>query len=294
MNRLATVSSAGLVAIGILCCASQLIAEPLVFSATGCGPYKPEEEPLLAKYVRDVNADGRSEFLVHLGDIVSGSKRAWPEEQYAKVAGLLKTSKIPVFVVPGDNEWNDLDNPDKGWEFWTKHYSEFEKQFEGAPRVRRQEARHENFAWTSKGVLLIGINLVGGKVHDAKEWDLRHRHNAEWVRENFTRSKDDVRAAVIFAQALPNKTHESFTRELATAAKEFGKPVLFLHADGHVWQVENPWMAPNLRRVMTDQVGRSPAVQVTVTDDPKQPFVFDRRLPMFFDDPRQARKKFDP
>src|SRR5947207_106357 len=73
-------------------------AEPLVFSATGCGPYQPEEEPLLAKYVELVNADGKSQFLVHLGDIVSGSKKAWPEEQYVKVAGLLKASKIPVFV----------------------------------------------------------------------------------------------------------------------------------------------------------------------------------------------------
>lgn len=254
-------------------------AEPLVFSATGCGPYQPEEEPLLAKYVDLVNADGKSQFLVHLGDVVSGSKKTWPEEQYAKVAGLLKASKIPVFVVPGDNEWNDLDNPDEGWKFWTKHFLSFEKQFKNAPAVNRQKERSENFAFATKGVLVVGINLVGGRVHDAKEWELRHKQNAAWVRENFSKEKASVRAAVIFAQALPNKTHESFTRELAAAAKEFEKPILFLHADGHVWQVEEPWMAPNLLRVMTDQIGKNPPVQVTVTDDPKKPFVFDRRIP---------------
>jgi hypothetical protein len=262
----------------VICTCAPLFAEPLVFSATGCGPYKPEEEPLLAKYIKDVNADGKSEFLVHLGDVVSGSRRDWSEEQYIKVAGLLKTSKIPVLVVPGDNEWNDLDKPAEGWKFWTRNFAEFEKHFDEAPRLRRQTVRSENFAWTSKGVLLIGINLVGGKVHDPKEWDLRHTQNAAWIRENFAKERAKVRAAVIFAQALPNKTHESFTKELAIAAKEFEKPILFLHADGHVWQVQESWMAPNLLRVMTDQVAKNPPVQVTVTDDARKPFEFDRRM----------------
>jgi hypothetical protein len=253
-------------------------ADPLVFSATGWGPYQPREEPLLERYVALVSADGRSEFLVHLGDIVGGHKKKWPESQYAKVAGLLKKSRVPVFVVPGDNEWNDLDDPDEGWRFWTKHFLHFDKQFPGGPEVRRQEARPENFAFESKGVLLIGLNLVGGRVHDKQEWATRHRQNADWVRESFRAARERVRAAVIFAQAEPNRTHEDFTRPLGEIAKEFGKPVLFLHADGHVWKVQERWLAPNLTRVMTDQLSRAPPVLVTVTDDPRRPFVFDRRL----------------
>jgi hypothetical protein len=263
---------------GLVACPEPASGEPLVFSATGCGPYKPAEEPLLERYLQLVNADGKSEFLVHLGDVVSGSKRFWPESQYAKVAGILKTAKVPVFVVPGDNEWNDLNDPAQGWRFWTKHFARFEENFKGFPPVRRQEVRSENFALTSKGVLLIGINLVGGRVHDKNEWQTRHRQNADWVLDNFVRSAEKTRAAVIFAQAQPTKEHEDFTKSLGEAARKFGKPVLFLHADGHVWEVQDPWMAPNLRRVMTDQISRAPPVQVTVTDDPKQPFVFDRRL----------------
>src|SRR4051812_2348504 len=86
-------------------------AEPLKFSATGCGPYKDAEEPLLEKYVKMVSEDGQSEFFIHLGDIVSGSKKVWPEAQYIKIANMLRKSKIPTFVVLGDNEYNDLDNP---------------------------------------------------------------------------------------------------------------------------------------------------------------------------------------
>src|SRR5688572_10107517 len=89
-------------------------AEPLRFSALGCGPYKAEEEAILEKQIEQVGADGKSEFLVHLGDIVSGAKKYWPEAQYAKVAGILRNSKVPTFVVLGDNEYNDLDNPAEG------------------------------------------------------------------------------------------------------------------------------------------------------------------------------------
>ena len=111
-------------------------------------PYKPQEEPLLERYVALVSADGLSEFLVHLGDIVHGNLKKWPEGQYAKVAGLLKKSRVPVFVLPGDNEWNDLDDPDEGWRFWTKHFLHFEKNFASAPKARHQEVRPENFAFT--------------------------------------------------------------------------------------------------------------------------------------------------
>lgn len=256
---------------------ANLHAEPLIFSATGCGPYKLEEEPLLEKYIQQVNADGKSEFLVHLGDIVSGSKKAWPESQYVKVADILKISKIPVLVVPGDNEWNDLDNPDQGWNFWTKHFTKFEQHFKNPPPLTRQQVRPENFAFEAKGVLVIGINLVGGRVHDMQEWKKRMQEDADWVAEWMNRS-DKTRAAVVLAQAMPAATVEPFFAELAKHAKKYGRPVLYLHADGHVWTVEKGWKAANITRVQTDQVGRNPAVQVTVTDDAAQPFVFDRRL----------------
>jgi len=253
-------------------------AQTLSFSATGCGPYKPEEEPLLERYVDLVNADGKSEFLVHLGDIVSGSKKKWPEAQYAKVAGILKASRIPVLIVPGDNEWNDLDNPDEGWKFWTKHFLRFEKNFKNPPPLQHQKIRPENWAFVSKGVLFVGINLVGGRVHDVKEWARRMKEDNDWVRICMKRFGPQVRAAVVLAQAEPAKSHDPFFKQFADDVEKFAKPVLYLHADGHVWQVHKSWMAANLLRVQTDQVGRNPPVLVTVTNDAKNPFEFDRRL----------------
>ncbi len=256
-------------------------AQALRFSATGCGPYADDEEPLLERYIDMVNKDDQSAFLVHLGDVVSGSKRRWPEEQYTKVANILKQSRKPTFVVLGDNEWNDLDNPQEGLQFWNSNFLNFDKQFPDPDLLQpqRQTVRPENFAFASKGVLIVGINLVGGRVHDRNEWATRMQQDVDWIGEQFELHKNDVRAAVILAQAKPSADLEPFFQPFAQLCTTWKKPVLYLHADGHVWQLEKGWKAENLWRVQTDQVRLNPPVLVTVTDQPgEEPFVFDRRL----------------
>lgn len=255
-------------------------AQVLQFAATGCGPYADDEEPLLEHYVDLVNNDGHSEFLVHLGDVVTGSKKQWPESQYAKVAGILKRSKVPCYVVLGDNEWNDLDNPAEGLEFWNRQFRDFEKHFPSVHKLTKQNSRLENFAFVSQGVLIIGLNLVGGRVQDKTEWETRLQQDAAWVAEQFAAHRHDTRAAVILAQARPAKDHETFFKLFTDSCVQWQKPVLYLHADGHVWQLEKGWRAPNIVRVQTDQVRLNPPVLVTVTEDANDPFQFDRRLDM--------------
>ncbi|MEQ1826823.1 MAG: hypothetical protein ABL921_12790 [Pirellula sp.] len=253
-------------------------SQELHFSATGCGPYAPDEEPLMIRHMELVNRDGRSEFLVHLGDVVSGSKRRWPESQYITAANILKKSKKPTFVVLGDNEWNDLENPAEGLDFWNRHFRDFERHFPQVATVEKQTQRPENFAFVSKGVLILGLNIVGGKVHDKSEWATRLQQDADWVAEQFGKHATDVRAAVVLAQARPLPEHDLFFKQLVDQCRAWTKPVLYLHADGHVWQVEKGWRAPNLWRVQTDQVKLNPPVIVSVTEDSSNPFVFDRRL----------------
>ena len=250
---------------------------PLVFSATGDGPRGEEDWDLLPAYFRLEKEDGETAFMVHVGDICPGRKTL-PEAYYQRVAALLKTCPIPLFIVPGDNEWNDLNDPPQAWKYWSRNFLGFEQNFPGAPKVRRQQERPENMAWTMHGVLLIGINLVGGRIHDAAEWKTRMRQDADWVRENFTREADHVRAAVVFCQAAPGPNQQPFVTAFVQAAKDFGKPVLFIHGDGHVWVHVAPWLAPNLQRIQVDKVAKGPPVKITVTTDPTHPFLFDRRL----------------
>lgn len=257
--------------------------ESVVFTAMGCGPYTPTAEQALKKYIELENVDPSSRFIVHCGDIVTGKVKDWPESQYESVAGILTTgNRIPTFIVPGDNEWNDQTDPDRHWGYWAKHFMKFDERWNlptGTDQVERQSTRPENFAFQMDHVLFIGINKVGGKVHDQVEWETRLEQNGQWVSKQLAAHQQDVHSAVIFAQASAASKIGKFQESLARAATEFEKPILYLHADGHKWTNEPGKYAANVTRVQLDVVNESfPPVQVRVTGDPDQPFVFDRRL----------------
>lgn len=271
-------------------------AEPLTFSAMGCGPYNADAAKAMPLFVRQLNEKKTSEFLVHLGDIVTGvDARAGTltDKNYSDVqVALTRGSKIPTYIVPGDNEWNDRPDPDTGWQQWIKYLLNLDRRFEKSWKTENQESRPENFAFVHKGVLIIGINLVGGRVHDAAEWKTRFAQNLEWIKAHFEKEKTNVRAAVILCQANPigfgkvgaqvAKTYGPFVEPFGKLAEVFEKPVLFLHADGHKWMVDNPWKdAPNVTRVQVDLIASQlPPVQVTVMDEAEKGsvFVFDRGL----------------
>lgn len=253
--------------------------KPVVFTAMGCGPYKPVDEVDLKRFIKIDNELATSAFMVHCGDIVTGKIKDWPESQYILVAEILtEGNRIPTFVVPGDNEWNDQDDPVAGWRKWMSHYFCFDAKWDPPAPVARQPERLENFAFVLDGVVFIGINKVGGKVHDKEEWATRLDDNAAWIEANLTKHGKRAHSAVIFAQAKAAGNTDRLVKGLAKSAAAFGKPILYLHADGHKWFVIEGDYAPNITHVQMDLISSNfPPIQVTVTGDAKQPWVFDRR-----------------
>ena len=303
------------VSLGWLSCAATAAADPVIFSAMGCGPYTPPDKPAVAFYVRQENRERTSEFLVHLGDVFKmplvkkpeagaaspATKTSQPEPpgpdqmpieaEYRWTADLLSNSNtIPTWIVPGDNEWNDLEDPVQGNKWWHKYYARFEERFQPAWKTERQPDRPENFTFTRKGVVFIGLNLVGGRVHDPAEWAVRLPDDAAWIKKVLTRpSMSEVRAAVILCQANPftikpgepKDKFKTFLIPFREAAAEWKKPLLFLHADGHVWTDDQPWPEKNIRRIQVDKWDvKFPTIQVTVGNDgdAKTMFTFNRRL----------------
>ncbi len=252
------------------------VLEPVVFYAMGDVPYSAEDDRLLPRQIGELPEDGL--FAVHVGDIKSGAAPC-DEDVYVKVSGMLSKSRLPTFVIPGDNEWNDCGDPDAAWAYWEKHFSRFDEHWQHRLSTFRQLEREENFSFVHQGVLFIGINLVGSRVHDADEWRQRLAQNAEWTRRNFAEFGSDVHAVVIFGHAQPNSTHDGYIKPLCDLAVQLDKPILYLHGDGHRWMHDHPFAAANILRVQVDQGGIAPPLKVTVTDDPDQPFQFDRRLP---------------
>jgi len=268
--------------------------KPLVFSAMGCGPYTGEDFRAIRHYINQENKIKTSEFLIHLGDINSGDmarQGKLTEAYYASINKLLTGGNtIPTYIVPGDNEWNDRPDPDVGWRHWTKHLGSLENHARGPWKTERQKIRPENFAFIRGDILIIGINLVGGRVHDRKEWIRRFRDNNDWIQAQFNAHKKTVKVAVVCCQANPiskakGKTHAKatfapFHDRFGKLGSAFKKPVLFLHADGHKWIVDQPWStAKNILRVQLDRVNATfPPVQISINPEAKNPFSFERRL----------------
>jgi len=122
---------------------------------------------------------------------------------------------------------------------------------------------------------MIGINLVGGRVHSQSEWNTRMQNDADWVDDQFQTKGSQVRAAVVYCQAGPNNSNRDlFYNQFRQSAAAFGKPVLLLHGDGHFWIYDQPFPEQNIYRIQVNMGGNEDPVQLTVNLNPVNPFVY--------------------
>jgi hypothetical protein len=140
------------------------------FSVMGDVPRTEEEKTILTDQILHHNARSTAQFMIHVGDIKSGSDPC-DEQVYKDVAAQLLMLDVPTFIVPGDNEWNDCQDPDKAWQFWEQYFLNFEQNWNIGWEVTHQQEQKENLAFVYHDVLFIGLNLVGGRIHDQEEWD---------------------------------------------------------------------------------------------------------------------------
>jgi hypothetical protein len=254
--------------------------EPLTFAVMGDVPYAEGEYDLLKKQLAEL--PNCAEFVVHVGDIKRGVLPC-TEGIYIRVAEVLRESKPPVFIIPGDNEWNDciLPTPKTAWGYWKKQFLRFDSRWNHKLPVRRQLSRLENFAMVQKEVLIIGVNLVGGRVHDKDEWDVRQGQDVKWLEEQFSAAGSEVVSAVVLGHAFPgSKDRMRFETGFLDVAKKFDRPIAYIHGDGHKWVHDRPWKkCQNVERIQVDQGGIAPPLLVTPPQSPGKPFVFDRRKP---------------
>lgn len=269
---------------GLLFCSQIAFAQkadvskkPVIFYAMGDVPYSEDEAAALPQQIQDIPDDAR--FVMHVGDIKRGFVPCL-SGVYQSVADRLKKSRQPLFIIPGDNEWNDCLIPSAAWDLWNEYFMRFEQNWQHQIPVFRQLEREENFSFVLDDVLFLGLNLVGGRVHDPEEWNVRHAQNFDWTKRNIERCGDQLRAVVIFGHAHPKTVHDDFFESLDRLALSTGKQFLYLHGDGHSWIQDRPFRAKNILRIQVDQGGHAPPLKVTVGTNLREPFIFDRRLPV--------------
>lgn len=268
----------GLISIVLICCSSKTVKvkskmSPVIFSVMGDVPRSEVEKILLQEQIRKHNKSSPAQFVFHVGDIKSGKSPCY-EDNYELVAGYLKQLNVPVFIVPGDNEWNDCEHPDQAWNYWEKHFMSFDQNWEVTFEVQRQQNYPVNIAFVQNDILFIALNLVGGRIHDQTEWDKMLQNAVEWVNLQF--QQKGVFAAIIFAQANPDDKHKLFMDQFLSLVQRFEHPVLLIYGDGHEWIYDETWQVPNLMRIQVDKGGIADPLQVTVTGNIVKKFEFER------------------
>jgi hypothetical protein len=125
----------------------------------------------------------------------------------------------------------------------------------------------ENVMWQAKGVLFVSFNLPGGSNNDTDPWygtpaqssaqtaEIAERTGADlrWLDAAFARAAEDNFTAVVLQfqadmwdtekGAAHQTAYEPIVQSIASHALAFGKPVLILNGDSHVYRSDNPLAA---------------------------------------------------
>ena len=210
------------------------------------------------------------EFLIHLGDIFTGDT-VCSIEDYSIIQEIMLESHLPVFVVPGDNEWNDCrrQDIDAGWDHWMDHFLEFENNWNHTFTILRQPHYEENFYFIHKRTLFIGLNIVAGRVHNATEWKTRLQSEYRWVKDIMELNLNDMKiadGAILMAHAHPSEDHREFFNPFRIFMKnelENKFPVLYLHGDGHNFlHTPNFHNQPNYLRIQHEGGTNEPVLKI--------------------------------
>lgn len=82
---------------------SEATSRTITFYAIGDVPYTDDQRKKLTGQMTSLKND--ADFLIHLGDIRSNNKLDCQNTEFSGLAEMLKLSPIPVFIIPGDNEY---------------------------------------------------------------------------------------------------------------------------------------------------------------------------------------------
>jgi hypothetical protein len=295
----------------LLALAAPALAAPLRFFALGDTPYS-EGEFLQLEGLLGEAAEARPAFVIHVGDIKSGTSIC-TDAYTARIAALFRSLPVPVAYTPGDNEWTDC------WRAGgdpMERLAGLRRDFYADPAVLRlgelgavhpDPAYPENYYFLSRGALFVAVHVVGSKnglerkEPDATaEWKARSAANRTLLKKAVAAAKaDGAGALVVFFQADPLFEAPAAANgfapllvDLGWLSQAFAGPILVIHGDHHRYVLDQPLRDPQTGRpeprLTRLQVPGSPLVAgVWITYDPSasEPFRFDRTYPDLVPDP---------
>jgi hypothetical protein len=210
----------------------------------------------------------KADFLVHLGNIQNVTRTYCELPQYLEVSALLMESEIPSFVVPGENDWVNCPDPQKGLQRWTNTFAKFDNNFKHTMHIDYQKNRMENFAFVEDGVLFLSVHVVGGRPTSYDEFQSRMTDNINWVHAMYKVHGDDVRAVVVLGNARPGlPQHNDFFAKLSSFLATTGKPILYVHGNmgNNGVEIHRPFDGyTNMVAVQAPIGGAAPPLPITI------------------------------
>ena len=240
----------------------------LRFALIGDTPYSAAEAAALDSMIAEINREDLA-FVIHVGDITGGRGPCTDEWLEARKRQFEKF-RHPFVIVPGDNEWVDCHRT--GFDPMER-LSKFRELFESGDtsladpslKLERQSGPYgeyrEHMRWIAANVLFVGVNVQGSNNNlgrtPAMDAEYRARMAAvfAWLEDSVQLAeKRRVAGIVIFAQGDPDfegkmrrkgsNGFAEFRNALRDLALRFGKPVLFVNGDTHLYKLDQPIADP--------------------------------------------------
>jgi hypothetical protein len=240
------------------------------FALMGDTPYSAMEASAVDAIIREMNGEDLA-FVIHVGDITAGNGPCtddWFEARKRQFDGI----RHPFIIVPGDNDWVDCYR--SGFDPMER-LKKFRALFESGDAslggqtipLERQPGRYseyrEHMRWVAAGVLFVGLNVQGSNNNlgrtPAMDAEYRRRMAAvfAWLDDSIALAqRRGLAGMVIFTQADPDFEGKfkrkpgapdgfaEFRKALLAAALKFGKPILFVNGDTHLFRLDHPLRDP--------------------------------------------------
>jgi len=289
-------------------------AEPFDFVVLGDMPYgeKAEVYPPFEALIAEINRRAPA-FTIHVGDTKAGRGECsddWLSEQL----DYMNSFESALIYTPGDNEWTDchrdiagsMDPLDRLAFIRDNYFTEPGASLGMKPMPVESQAEvmaaayagyPENVRFEVDGVHFVTAHVVGSNnsfeardLATAEEFFARNDANIAWLNDSFRRAIDaDAPALVLAIHAnmfefdfnefgregfLRHSGFKAFGEKLVEHTNAFGKPVLLVYGDSHIYRITRPFKttAPNL--IALEVFGSSDMHAVEVSVDTRTTEVF--------------------
>jgi len=276
---------------------------PVTFALIGDTPYNEAEVYALDSMIDRMNAEDLA-FVIHVGDI-TGSLGPCTDEWLDARKRQFDRSKHPFVIIPGDNEWVDCHRSGRDP---VERLAKFRELFESGDsslgerkiRLERQSGPYaeyrEHVRWIAGNVLFVGVNVQGSNNNLGRTAAMDDEYRARmaavfaWLHDSLRLARArDLAGILIFTQGDPDFKRQTrrkrdgfaeFRDALRDLALSFGKPVLFVNGDTHLYKLDKPLADPGTGRPIENftrvVVYGSPQVRwIRAGVDPSSPGLFE-------------------